>query len=138
MKSISKVRQSQAYDVDTITSFDKDMNQAVLLACKLNNISPQQLHPFIPSKAGLRNTFVFKCLLNIYVYPRQTKTFYAKHFHLCQTAAAKAMEYLCSLGLIKPLGRPRLIIPFQTYKVDTAYQLTVNGKMVIKKVMDSI
>ena len=113
------------------------INFLLLAVCKIGNISSKQLQPFIPAKTGLRNTFVFKCLLNVYVYPRQTKTCYSKTFHTCQSATANAIEYLVTLGLIQLIGRPRLITPFQTYKVDNAYKVTLKGGLIIKNVLDS-
>lgn len=114
---------------------DKDINRLIIAANKLNSLSPTLINPYIPIKHGLRNTFVFQCLLNIHVSPRLTKTAYAASFNTCKQSTCHAIDYLKELGLVYELGKPRLIIPFQRFKVDKAYRSTPKGNTVIAEVL---
>jgi hypothetical protein len=115
---------------------DEHINRVIIASCKLNGISPVLLNPYIPRRPGLRNTFVFTCLLNIYVSPRLTKTAYAKSFNNCQQATCHAIDYLKELGLVREFLKPRLIKPFLRYKIDVGYELTAKGTKVIKEVLN--
>ncbi len=114
---------------------DEDINRLIIAANKMNNIRPALINPYIPRKQGLRNAFAFKCLLNINVTPRLTKTAYARSFNTCRQSTCHTIDYLKELGLVYELGKPRLIKPFQRFKVDTAYNITTKGLQVIRDVL---
>ena len=114
---------------------DKHINRLIIIANKINGLKPALIDPYIPRKQGLRNTFAFQCLLNINVAPRLTKTAYARSFSTCRQSTCRTIEYLKELGLVYELGRPRIIIPFQRFKVDTAYSITPKGSQLIRDVL---
>ena len=116
---------------------DKGINDVIIAACKLNSLSPALINPYIPQRAGIRNTFAFQCLLNINVTPRLTKTAYANSFNKCKQSTCLAIDYLIELGLVSELGKPRLIIPFQRFKIDTAYTITPKGSKVVAEILIS-
>ena len=121
--------------VAPVAVIDEHINRVIIDACKLNGISATLVNQYIPMRYGLRNTFAFRCLLNIHVSPRLTKTAYARLYNNCQQATCHAIDYLNELGLVCELGIPRLIKPFQRYKVDKGYKVTNKGYKVIKDVL---
>lgn len=123
--------------VNPATGNDKGINCLIIAACKLNNLSPALINPYIPRRAGVRNTFAFQCLLNINVTPRLTKTAYANSFNKCKQSTCHTIDYLKELGLVSELGKPRLIIPFQKFKIDTTYAITPKGSNVITEILIS-
>jgi len=114
---------------------DKDINRLIIAANKLNNLRPALIDLYIPRRSGIRNTFAFQCLLNIYIAPRLTKTACATSFNTCRQSTCHTIDYLKELGLVRECGKPRLIIPFQRFKVDTAYKITPKGNKVITEVL---
>lgn len=122
--------------VNLATTDHSMLKRLLLLACKINSISPIVIDRYIPRRYGLRNTFAFRCLLHINISPGMTKTAYSKSFNTCQQATCHAIDYLNALGLIREMGKPRLLIPFQKYTVDKAYKITPKGIKVIKDVFD--
>jgi hypothetical protein len=117
---------------------DEHINRVLIAACKLNGIRATVLNPYIPQCYGQRNTFVFKCLLNVYVSPGLTKTAYAKSYSNCQQATCHAIDYLKELGLVREFRMKRLIKPFLCYKTDSAYKLTMKGRKVIMDVLNMV
>jgi len=99
---------------------DKHINRLIIIANKINGLKPALIDPYIPRKQGLRNTFAFQCLLNINVAPRLTKTAYARSFSTCRQSTCRTIEYF---------------IPFQRFKVDTAYSITPKGSQLIRDVL---
>ncbi len=126
------------YEGEVIPSTPDDilLNRMLLLACRLNSISPVLIDQYIPRKYGLRNTFAFRCLMHIKAHPGLTKTGYSRLYSTCQQATCHSIDYLNSLGLVREIGKPRLIIPFQAYKIDRAYKVTLRGKKVVKDILD--
>ena len=120
--------------VSPVSNNDEVINRLVIAYNKINDIRPALIDPYIPRKQGLRNTFAFQCLLNIHVSPRLTKTGYARLFNTCRQSTCHAIDYLNELGLVCELGKPRFIIPFQRFKVDTSYNITPKGFKVVKDV----
>lgn len=108
-----------------------------MAACKLNSLSPTLINLHIPQKAGIRNTFTFQCLLNINLAPQLTKTAYANSFNKCKQSTYLAIDYLKELGLVSELGKPRLIKPFQRFKIDTVYAITPKGSKIITEILIS-
>ena len=123
--------------VTTVTVNDKGINDVIIAACKLNSLSPALIDPHIPRRPGIRNTFAFQCLLSINVTPWLTKTAYANSFNRCKQSTCHTIDYLKELGLVSELGKPRLIIPFQKFKIDTAYTITPKGSKVVAEILIS-
>ncbi|WP_295655754.1 hypothetical protein [uncultured Mucilaginibacter sp.] len=126
---------SYSSGVRPVNGNDENINRLIIAACKLNSLSPALIEPYIPRRTGLRNTFAFQYLLNINVNPRLTKTAYANMFNTCRHSTCHVIDYLKELGLVYELGKPRLIKPFQRFKVDTAYNITTKGSKVITGVL---
>jgi hypothetical protein len=114
---------------------DEHIKRVIVAACKLNGMSPALVNPHIPQRNGLRNTFVFMCLLSIYASPRLTKTAYAKAYNNCQQATCHAIDYLKELGLARVVPKRRLIKPLQRYKIDVGYEMTSKGFKVITDIL---
>lgn len=126
---------SQRKGVSPANTMDEYIKHVIIAACKINRINPEIVNPFIPKKQGLRNTFAFKCLLNVSVTPKLTKTAYARLYNNCQQATYHALAYLKELGLVFELGKPRLIKPLQRYIIDKGYNITPKGEKVIRDVL---
>ncbi len=69
--------------------------------------------------------------------PRLTKTAYANAFNSCKRSTRHTIDYLKILGLVSELGKPRLIKPFQRFKIDKAYAITPKGSNVITEILIS-
>ena len=123
--------------VNPVNTRDEGINAIIIAANKLNCLSPAFISAYIPIKRGLRNTFAFQCLLNVKVTPLLTKTAYARSFNTNKQSTRHAIDYLKELGLVSELDKPRLIIPFKSYKVDKVYCITPNGNNVIAAVLTS-
>ena len=123
--------------VSPVSVNDEGIKCLILAANKLSSFSPSFINPYIPIKQGLRNTFAFQCLLNVKVTPLLTKTAYARSFNTNKQSTRHAIDYLKELGLVSELDKPRLIIPFKSYKVDKVYCITPNGNNVIAAVLTS-
>jgi hypothetical protein len=121
--------------VSSVSINDEHINRLIIVANKINGLRPALIEPHIPRKQGLRSTFAFQCLLNINVVPRLTKAGLARSFNTCRQSTCHTIDYLNELGLVYELGKPRLIIPFQRFKVDTAYNITPKGFQVIRDVL---
>ena len=132
---MSKLEGSDSTGVSPVNINDKDIKRLIIAANKLNTLSPALIDLYIPRRLGLRNTFAFQCLLNIYATPQLTKTAYARSFNTCRQSTCHTIDYLNELGLVCEFGKPRLIVPFQRFKVDIAYNITPKGIKVIAEVL---
>lgn len=55
--------------------------------------------------------------------------------YLNSRVVQRSLPALIKLGYVDTRGRPRLIIPFQRYKVDKSYVITATGEMLLRKVI---
>jgi hypothetical protein len=120
----------------SVSRNDTTINRFLLFACKLNGLGPAAIDPYLPRRVGLRNTTAFKCLIHVQLSPGLTKAGYSRLYKTCQQSTCHIIDYLLELQLIQTVGKPRLIIPFQAYKIDTGYKITSHGLKVVRSVLD--
>jgi hypothetical protein len=113
-------------------------NETLLLqAYKLFTTPHRLIREYIPEKRGVRSTFCFKVLVIIACNERVTETGIRAILNgTKETGVKSANERLCDLGLIRPVNKPRLIIPFQAYKIDKGYMITPKGKSALNRMLD--
>jgi predicted transcriptional regulator len=81
---------------------------------------------------------IFKVLISLYVKPSQSKTALQLKARVNGDTIANSIEYLLSQGYIKKVNKPRLIIPFQAYKIDVGYRITGKGEQIIYSIFNSL
>lgn len=73
------------------------------------------------------------CLIMLYKHPTSTIGHVRKY--ACQNTAINGIKQLLDLALVREVKKPRLIIPFQRYKVDKGYILTAKGEQLLRKIL---
>lgn len=91
------------------------------------------LAEYFPLPNKLRPLTCFKSLLIIEKHPQICEWNLKKYTG--NSDSKIIISGLLSLELIRPFGRPRLIIPFQKFKVDKGYVITDKGKAVLRKLI---
>ena len=106
----------------------------VLGIIKMYNMSAVMLDKHLPRKAVCRQSTAFRVLCVVFGNPMCTKA-QVRRYRISSRSVERCLDYLMSLGYVKAVKKPRLIIPFQAYKIDIGYRVTVKGEIVLKALM---
>jgi hypothetical protein len=86
---------------------------------------------YIEAPSYLKVRYLYKILLCIASLDRPSKARITDRMGISDKGVAKNVDYLYTYGYITKVKRSRLIIPFQKYKFDTGYKLSVKGRSAI-------
>lgn len=84
----------------------------------------------------VKGTTTFSTLLLVYLYPRYTIKQLSAITN--QLSVERSISILLRLNYIRVIGKPRLIVPFQRFKVDKGYVITPAGEAILRKIVSSI
>lgn len=119
-------------DITATKRRDENSNARLISYADSLVIDKVAIGELLPSK-GVKSITCFKTLVLIWRYPRNS----VNELELLSghSRIINSVSYLVSVDMISPMGRPRLIIPFQRFKVDTAYVITAKGEGVLRKIL---
>lgn len=118
--------------VNTPLPIDQNYNSRLLgiydyLACR------DIVNEVIGSVGKVKGMTIFNTLVLVRRYPRLSK------FQLISYSNTESIKrcipILVNLGYVRGIGKPRLIIPFQAYKIDTGYVITASGEAILRKII---
>lgn len=117
-------------EINAVNHTDNTYDTALIYYTDLVAFDRKKVAELIPD---IRSFTCFKILMLIDRYPRSCESdliHYSKNY-----TAKRYIAILISLDLIRVIGKPRLIIPFQKFKVDKGYVITDKGKTVLRKLL---
>lgn len=120
----------------TTTILDKSIYDTVISLTSLFEFDKMRVREYIPEDGRVKSMTCFKLLLLVVKYPGSSSTALLKYSN--NRTAFLATDRLLSFDLIRVIGKPRLIKPFQRFKVDKGYVITDKGKQVLVKILSSI
>lgn len=115
------------YDDSTDTEIDGYLNYHSLVEL----VSIPIIRHYIITPSYLKPRYLYKVLLAVIGLDRPTKFRVSKRMGISNDCCSKNIDYLFEAGYLLQVKRARLIIPFQKYKQDTGYKLSVKGKAAI-------
>lgn len=115
---------------------DAEITAEILIYIKIAFIPATIITQYIPFKDGLRVRTLLNLLMLIKVLNNPSKAMLLRVGCMGQESTQHGLAYLVKLGLIRICGKPRLIIPFQAYKIDKGYTITVKGENVIRRIFN--
>lgn len=98
-------------------------------------ISIALLNKHLPGKQGIRIRTLFNCLVAVYLMDRASKFNICNKYNYNERSVSCSLCHLLELKLIRSIGKPRLIVPFQKFKVDVGYVITPLGEQTIVKIL---
>lgn len=126
--------------VNSIDKSDSKISTVILGNWVISNIRPIDFSGFINKKTGIRQKFCFQVLL-LLCYRDEMRTSKSELVHITNglfISVDRAIDYLVDLGFARMIGKPRLIIPFNAYKIDKGYVITILGKLAVKKIIEKV
>lgn len=117
---------------------DTELFSNTLLISRFITTPLKAIRKYIPERPLIRVSRCYHLLLVIKHNPRQSALGLRMLMNSTAQVTDKNTAYLLELGYIRKIGKPRLIIPFQRFKVDTGYVITVRGNSVLAKIFDCV
>lgn len=118
-------------EIDNVIDDDNTYSEVLNSHAIIEYAKISLLKKYIECERGYRVKYLYKILLCIKALDRPTKTGVCDRIGLSPHYGIKSVDYLFTKGYITKVKRARLIIPFQKYKQDTGYKLSVKGKAAI-------
>lgn len=125
-------------EVTTPTPQDELIKRAITDYFLITNITTSKIRGCMPIPKGYRVRYAFKVLIAIQGLKRPSKTNLVNYMSAGTTSLIKMVDWLYAEGYIKDVPKPRLIKPFQKYKVDKGYILTDKGKQCLYKIISTV
>lgn len=121
--------------INTLPADDYCNNVILIPLGKYLTLPLDRIRAFIPERRGFRSSACLDLLVIINCNPRLAITRVSSLMHSNPYKAIKNVAYLMSLGYVRQIGKPRLIIPFQRFKIDKGYVITQSGIKVLRELM---
>lgn len=122
-------------EVTTRPTLDKKTTDGIIILTN-HIIATEAIRAHISDIKGLTGRSCYNILLLIYRFPRRSAQVLEDMAHA--GVLRRSLPRLQELGYIKAIGRPRLIVPFQKFKVDRGWVITDSGVMVIKNIFEAM
>lgn len=117
--------------VTTITTYCNDIQTLLTAYSRVAFIPAAVITKHIPYNERLRVKTSFNILVIVKLLGSPSRAAILQHGMLGIGSTQYALAYLVRLGFIRTCGKPRLIKPFQRYKIDTGYVITPLGEKTI-------
>jgi len=122
-------------EVTTESSEYLSFNTQIINIVKFLELKLSTIRKYIPDKKGIRASNCFELLILISANPRTTQWYLRFVTNSTGFTISKNVNYLLELSLIKQIGKPRLIVPFQKFKVDKGYVITPAGEKLLREIL---
>jgi hypothetical protein len=123
--------------IDTPLKHSEKVSPQILQAYRVLTKPLSIIREYIPEVKGIKSSFCFKLMVIIACNERITEGCIRAILNGAKESSVRpANNRLISLGYIREVNKPRLIIPFQAYKIDKGYMITPKGKSALNKMLD--
>ena len=122
--------------VTTPLTDEQVLNAIVLHHVNILTLPIAKIKPYMPLSKGYRVKYLLSILMSVKGLKRAvTKAILINDLSYHGPSLIKSVDYLFKVGYLAKRGKPRLIVPFQKYKIDTGYVITEKGNEVLRKIL---
>lgn len=125
-------------EVTPLTRREREILTLINSYARVLSINTAIIKPCMDISLGYRYKYLFQLMLTVNGLINPSKSNIIEAVGYCRGSCIRSIDYLHSIGYLRQVPKPRLIKPFQKYKVDNGYQLTDKGREVLYKIIASV